>query len=444
MNVPLGCGSIGVALPDCEVTVAEPPGGDAVDVRAAAQRALEEPLGSPLEERIDAGDDVAIVVTDLTREVPDDVLLNVLLERLADLGVARERVTVVVGLGLHRPMTDAELESMLGPHADLAVNHDPESTVEIGTVGRGEAYGVRESQDESRSPSEVKRSSADASDDASGTAAGDGVPVEIGLPVANADTVLSTGVVEPHQYAGFSGGAKTVVIGAGGESLIRHTHGPETLAREGVRLGRLEGNPFRELLDEAGDLVGIDFSLNLTHGPTGVLGVRAGDGRRIVRELATVARDARSVPVEREYDAVVCGVGAPKDANLYQATRGATYVALGDRNPLRKGGKLVVPAALPEGAGEGTGERRFYRRLRNADDPESLYDDLREGYEPGAQRAFVVARVLRERDLVVTNSRAPGVVEECLMRAADDVRDAIEPGSDVLVVPDALNTLLVA
>lgn len=405
MNVPLGSGSIDVSLPDCDVTVAEPPGGEVVDVRAAAERALEEPLGPPLSELIDASDDVAIVVTDLTREAPDDVLLDVLLERLADLGVAREQVTVIVGLGLHRPMTDAELEAMLGPHADLAVNHDPKSVVEVGRV--------------------------------------DGVPVEIGTPVANADAVLSTGVVEPHQYAGFSGGAKTVVIGAGSESLIRYTHGPETLAREGVRLGRLEGNPFRELLDEAGDLVGIDLSLNLAHGPTGVLGIRAGDGRRIVRELATVARDALSVPIGCGYDAVVCGVGAPKDANLYQATRGATYVALGDRNPLREGGKLVVPAALPEGVGEGTGERRFYRRLREADDAESLYRELREGYEPGAQRAFIVARVLREHEIVVTNSEAPDVVEACLMRAEPDVRDAVEPGSDVLLVPDALNTLLV-
>ena len=406
MDVPLGTGTIDVSLPDCELTVARPPGGDPVDVRAAAERALEDPLGPPLASRVDPDDEVAIVVTDITRKAPDDVLLEVLLARLAACGVAREQVTVVIGLGLHRPMSDGEIEAMLGPHADLAVNHDPESVRDVGTV--------------------------------------DDVPVEIGEPVADADTILSTGVVEPHQYAGFSGGAKTVVIGAGSESLIRYTHGPEMLAREGVRLGRVEGNPFRETLDAAGDLVGVDFSLNLTHGPAGVLGVRAGEGRQVVRELAAVARDALSVPLEREFDAVVCGVGAPKDANLYQATRGATYVALGDRNPLRKGGKLVVPAALPEGAGEGTGERRFYRRLRNADDPESLYDDLREGYEPGAQRAFVVARVLRERDLVVTNSRAPGVVEECLMRAADDVRDAIEPGSDVLVVPDALNTLLVA
>ncbi|WP_339102654.1 lactate racemase domain-containing protein [Haloterrigena salinisoli] len=408
MDIPLGTGTIDVSLPDCEVTVARPAGGTPVDVRAAAERALEEPIGPPLADRVDPDDAIAIVVTDITRKAPDDVLLDVLLERLESVGVAREQVTVVVGLGLHRPMTDDEIVEMLGPHADLAVNHDPESVVDVGAVGPD----------------------------------GD-VPVEIGEPVAAADAVLSTGVVETHQYAGFSGGAKTVVIGTGSESIIRYTHGPEMLAREGVRLGRVAGNPFRETIDAAGDLAGVDFSINLSYGPAGVLGVRAGDGRRVVRELAAVARDALSVPIDREYDAVVCGVGAPKDANLYQATRGATYVALGDRNPLREGGRLVVPAALPEGAGDGTGEKRFYRRLSGATDADSLYEAMREGYEPGAQRAFVVARVLREHDLYVTNSEAPDIVEECLMHAASDVSDAVEPGSDVLVVPDALNTLLV-
>ena len=407
MDLPLGTGTINASLPDCEVTVARPAGGTTVDVRAAAERALEEPIGPPLADRVDPDDDVAIVVTDITRKAPDDVLLDVLLERLETCGVAREQVTVVIGLGLHRPMTDDEIEAMLGPHADLAVNHDPESVVEVGTVAAGD------------------------------------VPVEIGKPVVEADTVLSTGVVEPHQYAGFSGGAKTVVIGAGSESIIRYTHGPEMLAREGVRLGRVEGNPFRETIDRAGDLAEVAFSLNLSYGAAGVLGVRAGEGRRVVRELASIARDALSVPIDREYDAVVCGVGAPKDANLYQTTRAATYVALGDRNPLRQGGRIVVLAALPEGVGDGTGEQRFYRRLSGASDPESLYEEMRTGYEPGAQRAFVVARVLREHDLYVTNSDAPEVVEACLMHAADGVADALEPGSEVLVIPDALNTLLV-
>jgi nickel-dependent lactate racemase len=163
----------------------------------------------------------------------------------------------------------------------------------------------------------------------------------------------------------------------------------------------------------------------------------------VVRELAAVARDALSVPLSTEYDAVVAGVGAPKDANLYQTTRAITYLVLGDRNPLRAGGRVVVPARLQEGAGEGAGERRFAERLSAAESADALYEEMRAGYEPGAQRAFVVARALRDHEAWVTNSESPDVVADCLVHPAESVADAVEAGSEVLVVRDALNTLLV-
>jgi nickel-dependent lactate racemase len=404
-TLPLGDSEVSVSLPDCDVTVAEPPGGEAVDVRAAAERAVADPHGSELARLADPDDLVTLVVTDVTRATPDDVLVDVLLSELRRAGVAREQVTVLLGLGLHRPMTDDEIEAGLGDHADLATNHDPAETVQVGTV--------------------------------------DDYPVEVHECVAEADLVVSTGMVEPHQYAGFSGGAKTVAIGAGSESLIRYTHGPEMLANEGVRLGRVEGNPFRAAVDRAGDEIGLDFCLNVTHGPSGFLGASAGDTRNVVRDLAAVGREALSVPVSRDYDAVIAGVGAPKDANLYQTTRAATYVVLGDRNPLRESGRVVIPAAIPEGAGAGTGERRFYDRLSGAESAAALYDEMRTGYEPGAQRAFVVARTLRDHDVYVTDSQHPEIVEDCLLHARDSVADAVDPGSDVLVVPDALDTLLV-
>ncbi|MFW5974523.1 MAG: lactate racemase domain-containing protein, partial [Natrialbaceae archaeon] len=253
-RVPFGDGTLSVSLPDCEVTVAEPAGGDPTDVGEAAAAAVADPHGPALGELVDPDDTVAIVVTDLTRATPDDAFLDVLLSELGRAGVFREQVTVVVGLGLHRPMTDDELRSMLGEHADLAVNHDPEDTVTVGQV--------------------------------------EGTPVELHRVVADADRVLSTGMVEPHQYAGFSGGAKTVVVGAGGESFIWYTHGPDMLARDGVRLGRIEGNPFREAVDAAGDRCGLEFCLNVTHGPAGMLDVAAGRPRAVVEDLAASARAA--------------------------------------------------------------------------------------------------------------------------------------------------------
>lgn len=404
MRLPLGDGTLPVDLPDCDVTVAERPGGAAVDVRAAADRALADPHGPSLSEVVAPDDTVAVVVTDVTRATPDDVLLDALFARLPG-EVTAERVSVVLGLGLHRPMTDAEIAEGLGEHARLAENHDSGAARAVGEV--------------------------------------DGVSIQLNPTVDDADVVLATGMVEPHQYAGFSGGAKTVVIGAGGEPIIRYTHGPEMLSRDAVRLGRVEGNPFRDAVDRAGDVAGPDFCINVTKGPSGFLGVAAGRPRDVVRDLAATAREALSVEVEGTYDAVLAGVGAPKDANLYQTTRALTYLVLGDHNPVREGGRVVIPARLTEGAGEGTGERRFHDRLRSAESAAALYDEMREGYEPGAQRAFVVARALRECDAYVTNSEHPEVVEECLMSASATVRDAVAPGSDVLVVPDALNTLVV-
>jgi nickel-dependent lactate racemase len=414
VEVPLGEATVEVSLPDCAVEVCEPAGGEPVDPRNAAAAALADPHGPPLHERIEPGDDVAVVVTDVTRATPDDALLDALLPELERAGVDRESVRVVVGLGLHRPLTDAELRESLGEHATLAENHDPARAVAVGEV--------------------------------------EGCPIEVYEPVADADAVVSTGMVEPHQYAGFSGGAKTAVIGAGGESQIRYSHGPEMLARGGVRLGRVEGNPFRDFVDRAGDAVGVAFCLNVTHGPAGILGASAGDPRAVVADLAATGREALSVAVSDggngdsqagDYDAVIAGVPAPKDANLYQTTRGATYVALGAHDPLRPGGRVVTPARLTEGAGEGAGEQRFYDRLSGAESAAALYREMREGYEPGAQRAFVVARVLRDHGVWITNSQAPGVVEDCLMHAAENVEEVVEPGSDVLAVPDALNTLLV-
>ena len=404
VRLPLGEGTITVSVPG-DVTIAEPPTVESVDPRAAVERAMADPHGPPLADLVSDNDDVAIVVTDVTRDTPDRETLAALFDRLPIPSTERgERVTIVLGLGLHRPMTDAEIEAALGEYAPLAVNHDPDDTVTVGHV--------------------------------------DGVAVELSRTVAAADVTLATGLVEPHQYAGFSGGAKTVVIGAGGEPLVRYTHGPSVLSKPGVRLGSVDDNPFREILDRAGDLAGPDYAVNLAAAPSGFLGAAAGRPRAVVRELARRTRQAVSVPVAREYDACLAGVGAPKDANLYQTSRAATYVALGARDPVPDG-RIVVPARLTEGAGEGRGERRFADRLANAESAESLYESMRAGYEPGAQRAFVLARTLRDHDVWITNSDCPELVEESLLHAADTPADALDAAADVLVVPDALDTLLV-
>lgn len=135
-------------------------------------------------------------------------------------------------------------------------------------------------------------------------------------------------------------------------------------------------------------------------------------------------------------------VGAPKCANLYQVLRAATYVALGDYDPLKNRERIVIPAQLSERVGKGVGEQRFHSWLDGAADPKSLYESMRKGYQPGAQRAFVPARVLQKYEVWITNSLHPELAKDCLLYTSDNSEDAVEPSSDILIVPDAINTLL--
>lgn len=395
-------------LPDCDATVLDPPGGAAVDPRRAAERALDDPHGPALSDLADPSDEV-VIVTDATRPTPDDLLVELLLDRLP---VPRGRASVVLGRGPRGPADEAEVTARLGRHADLAENRAPASAVAVGDV--------------------------------------DGVPVELHPTVAEADLVLSTGAVQPHPCAGFSGGAEPVAVGAGGAPLIRRVRGPAMVARNGVGLGRLAGNPCRDAIDRAGDLAGAAFCLNLTRGPDAsddrggaALGASAGRPRAVVRDLARTAREALATPVEGAFDAVVAGVPAPMDADLYRACRAATDLILGGRTPLRPGGRVVLSARLPEGAGGGRAARRFRERLRDAATPDAPVGAGRDGDGVGPGRAALLARALRERDVVVAGSERPDVVEECLLTAAPTVEDAIRPGERVLVVPDAFDALLV-
>jgi nickel-dependent lactate racemase len=277
-----------------------------------------------------------------------------------------------------------------------------------------------------------------------------GVPVSAHRAAVEADLLLATGLVEPHQYAGYSGGRKTVAVGAAGEALIAHTHGPAFVDHPGTRLGRIEGNPFHEAVTEAARRAGLDFILNVVlDDEKRVVHVGAGNPVETHAQLVEFARSIYEVPIPHQYDVAVGGVGFPKDANLYQASRAASYLFFAPTPIVRPGGYLIVPARCEEGAGEGVGEQRFFEAMRDAPDVEAVLCDAREhGYPPGQQRAFVMAKVLEEARVVIVGSQCSEAVSACKMTPAESVEEALalaaeELGEelDVLVVPHALLTL---
>jgi nickel-dependent lactate racemase len=265
-----------------------------------------------------------------------------------------------------------------------------------------------------------------------------------------ADLLIATGIVEPHQYAGYSGGYKTVAVGAAGEALITCSHGPRFVDDPNTRLGQVEGNPFQHVVSEAGRRAGLRFIINvILDDEHRVVSVMAGEPAETHRRLVRLARTFYEVPIPRQYDIAIGGVGYPKDANLYQASRAASYLFFAPTPVVRPGGYLIVPARCEEGAGEGVGEQRFLRAMRDAPDVSAILADGRaNGYPPGQQRAFVMAKVLEENKVIVVGSEHPEVVSACKMIPAPTMEKALDIAAadlgtevEVLVVPHALLTL---
>ena len=361
-----------------------------------------------------------IAVTDLTRASPDAVLVPPLLDELNAGGIADAEITVVVAIGLHRATTDAEKREKLGAVVDRvrvidSNGRDPAMWADLGSIPPYDVPGITQKI------------------------------------VKDADLVVATGIVEPHQYAGYSGGRKTVAIGCCGEPVITATHGMRFLEDPGVRLAKIEGNPFHETVREIARRAGLRFCLNVvTDDRERVVAVAAGEPDAVLTELVAKAAALYTRPIPRQYDIAIAGVGHPKDVNLYQASRAATYLRFAPTPVVREGGAIVIPARLEEGAGEGAGEQRFLAALERASSPAEVVEEARRHFSGGEQRAVMVALTLQWCQIIIAASEAPEVVRLAKLRAAVDVEEGLDIAyehigrparASVLLVPRALHTL---
>ena len=409
-----------VPAPMRVTTVESQPAVPLFDVQRAVTEALRHPIGTPpLCEMVKPGHRVCIVFTDITRSSPDDILVSALLQELERAGVRDADITLLCGIGMHRASTHAEKIAKLG--ADIVARYrvidnepqNPKALVDLGVTPGG-------------------------------------VPVSAHRAAIETDLLIATGLVEPHQYAGYSGGRKTLAVGAAGEALIAHTHGPAFVDHPGTRLGQIEGNPFHEAITEAARRANLRFILNVVlDDDHRVLKVGAGAPEPAFEELVAFAKAVYEVAIPHQYDVAIGGVGFPKDANLYQASRAPSYLFFAPVSVVKPGGYFIIPALCEEGVGAGVGEQRFFTAMRDAPNIQYILDDARKnGYPPGQQRAFVMAKVLEGAKVVIVGSTCPDLVAACKMIPAATMEEALAMAQrdlgtnlDVLVVPHALLTL---
>ena len=264
------------------------------------------------------------------------------------------------------------------------------------------------------------------------------VPDERGLPMhplvmperlgGQTDRVVTIGLVEPHQYAGFSGGSKALTIGCGSSRTIADLHSLKTLRHEGVAIGRIENNPFRRDLDlKAARFAAPTFSIALVPDPTEpgqIAGLFAGASNRPFKAAVSMAQRILLAPVQRHFDFALISVPPVKARSFYQASRALTYLALHGSPCVNRGGTLVLQAECPEGYGLGQGERAFKEALSRG--RSRLLEELRGKKDPpedlggGAQRAYVLAQAMaRFRCVLVGAGPLPEAVKAGLIQIPD-------------------------
>jgi lactate racemase len=354
------------------------------DEAGAVRDALRAPtLGPPLAELVGPGDRVAVVFPDLTRPMPNRTVLPPLLDELARLGVGPDRVPLLCATGTHRPASAAEMAELVGPDivARYAI-HDHRSDdpdhVDVGTV--------------------------------------DGVPVRIDPRYVEADVRILTGFVEPHFFAGFSGGPKGMCPGLAATGTTLEAHSPTRIADRRATWLVTEGNPVHDFVRAAAALapptLSLDVAINSRRQLTAVFAGPLPDGHRAACAFVEASAVQR---IGERFDVVLTtNAGYPLDRNLYQAVKGmaAAERVVADR------GTIVVAAACADGLPAGG---PFARLLAEATGPGDLDADTG---APEADRwqTQVLGRVLRRAAVWLHTS---GLSD-------DEVRAAhLEPVADV-------------
>ena len=341
MNIRLAFNKTGLMLelPNAlNVTIIEPqfvPG--IANPRAELAQALGAPIHSPaLRDSVEPSDRVGIIFSDITRPTPNRILVPTVLDELTH--VPRENITLFNALGTHRKNTDAELREMLG---DVIV----------------ENYSIVQNDAFDRSTQTLLGNSSR------------GHEVWLNRVLVECDVKILTGFIEPHFFAGFSGGGKAIMPGMAGQTTVLGNHDAGMIGNRNATLGITRGNPIWEEITEVAHRLNRTFLLNVTlNKEKEITGVFAGDLDAAHAAGCEFVNAKAMAPVPHEFDIVITSnSGYPLDLNLYQAVKGMSTAA----QVVRHGGAIIIAASCWDGIPD---HGLYGELLRNAASPRALLD----------------------------------------------------------------------
>src|ERR1051325_10446283 len=390
VNLAYGQGHLAVDFPE-GTTVIEPAHNPGLaDEKIAFLRALHDPIGTkPLRDWIHRDSKICIAFTDITRATPNDRIIPWLLEHLE--GHPRENITLLNQLGTHRPNTQAELEKLLTPAVVKnyrVINHEPEN--ESAMVQFGVTH--------------------------------DGTPALINRHIAEADVRIVTGFIEPHFFAGFSGGPKGIMPGCAALKTVMSNHDARNIGDPRSAFGITEGNPIWEEIRDIALRVGQSFLVNVTlNEQRDITGVFAGDLLAAHKKGFEFVRRSAMQKVKAPFDVVVTtNSGYPLDMNLYQGVKGMSAAA----RIVQEGGTIILACECREGVPAGS---PLDKLLRSANSSEEILAMLMTpGFvRPEQWQAQIQALVQRKARVLVYSSLADETIRAAHLEPCHDITKAV-------------------
>jgi nickel-dependent lactate racemase len=414
-RVAYGDAGLWVDLPGSATVVTPRHRPAAPDARAAVHTALRHPIaGPPLRERVAPGQRVAISACDITRPQPRELMITAVLEELDGI-IDLDDVVVFVATGTHRVNSADELRAMFGDglvDTVRIVNHDSRDRSSM--VWRGRF--------------------------------GQGVPVWLNREWSEADIRITTGFVEPHFFAGFSGGPKMVAPGLAALETVLVLHDAARIGHPRATWGVIDGNPVHDDVRAIAAATGVTFSLDVVlNRDQAVVEAFGGDLEPAHRAATWVARQVAMQPVDERFDVVITsGSGYPLDQNLYQSVKGMSAA----HQIVRAGGTIICAAECRDGFPD---HGDYRASLTAADSPtqllaeiagrtETVPDQWQVQIQAGIQataRVIMHTSFLSDADLAAAHLEQTDDVAECTHRALA----AAGPDARLCVLPEGPQTI---